>query len=97
MAKDNYNYINNLSGGVFSLKEAVEHPSHYKLPNGVECKDVVQYYDFYTGSAIKYLWRAGKKEKSKEIEDLKKAAQNIKYRIEFLEKQRKEDDSENPV
>ena len=70
----------------------VNHPKYYNsLPNGIECIDVVRYHDFDTGNAIKYLWRAGLKSeegmtnKSKEIEDLKKAIFYINDRIKMLE------------
>lgn len=36
---------------------------------------------------IKYVVRAGRKDKSKEIEDLKKAAQYLHFEIEYLEGQ----------
>ena len=72
------------------MDNRVEHPNYYRLPNGVECKDVIQYFDWNTGSAIKYLWRNGKKEeegmtnKEKAIEDLYKAIECIKFEIELL-------------
>ncbi len=51
-------------------KEAVVHPDHYnKWP--VECIDICEWYGFNVGNAIKYLWRAGFKEK--EVEDVNKA------------------------
>lgn len=75
------------------MKERVNHPDYYNsLPNGIECIDVVRYHDFDTGSAIKYLWRAGLKteegisNKQKEIEDLNKAIWYIEDRIKELSK-----------
>lgn len=66
----------------------VNHPRHYTShPSGVECVDIIRYYCFTIGSAIKYLWRCGlKKEQGmsdidKEIEDMKKAIWYIKDRI----------------
>lgn len=62
-------------------------PEHYKAGDF----DVIafcQYHDlgFDVGNAIKYVTRAGKKDKTKEIEDLTKAMQYIKRRIQWLEK-----------
>ena len=73
-------------------KEKVNHPSHYNShPSGIECIEIVRHYDFCVGNAIKYLWRAGLKseegysDKSKEIEDLKKAIFYINDKIKQLE------------
>jgi hypothetical protein len=73
--------------------ESVNHPSHYtQHPSGVECIDIIRYYCFSIGSAIKYLWRAGLKkdaslsDKEKEIEDLEKAIWCIRDRINQLKK-----------
>lgn len=58
----------------------VEHPSYYNQhPSGIECIDIVRYYNFNVGNIIKYLWRCGLKheqgisDKAKALEDLKKA------------------------
>lgn len=58
----------------------VEHPSYYNAhPSGVECIDIVRYYNFNVGNVIKYLWRHGLKreegmsDKAKALEDLRKA------------------------
>jgi hypothetical protein len=71
----------------------VNHPSHYtQHPSGIECIEIIRYYCFTIGSAIKYLWRAGLKkdanltDKEKEIEDLQKAIWCIKDRIKELKK-----------
>ena len=40
--------------------------------------------DFITGNIIKYVVRAGKKDKSKELEDLEKAQEYLRRRIEYL-------------
>jgi hypothetical protein len=42
--------------------------------------------DFYLGNVIKYIARAGKKDKSKELEDLEKAEVYLKRRIAELKK-----------
>jgi hypothetical protein len=74
----------------------VVHPKHYNQVPGIECMDVVKHFDFCTGSAIKYLWRAGCKDPAKTIEDLEKAIYYIKIRIE-KERGRQEDGNAIPV
>lgn len=72
-------------------REMVNHPTHYNNVPGVECIDVVRYFDFDRGNAIKYIWRAGSKPEmgmtaeEKEIEDLKKAIWYLEDRIVYLE------------
>ena len=68
-------------------KEAnnVEHPKHYiSHPSGIECIEITEHFDFCTGNAIKYLWRAGLK--NDKMEDLKKAKWYIDRLIEKEEK-----------
>ena len=74
------------------MENRVNHPDYYNShPSGIECIDIIRYYCFDIGSAMKYLWRAGLKkemgldEKQKEIEDLNKAIWYIKDRIKQLE------------
>ena len=57
-------------------------PGHYKLPSGLEAYDVTQHFDFTTGNAIKYLWRAGRKEGEYKLTDLKKCLWYINQLIE---------------
>ena len=54
--------------------DPVNHPSHYTDGN-IEVKDYIRDKDFnfFLGNVIKYVSRAGKKYKDKQIEDLKKA------------------------
>jgi len=49
-------------------------PTHYTAP-GVsgELIDMIDHLPFARGNAIKYIFRAGRKDPSKELEDLKKA------------------------
>lgn len=71
------------------LKEdMVNNPRHYKIGN-LECIDVTQHFNFNRGNAIKYIWRAGKKDSSKTIEDLRKAAWYINKEIERIEAEQK--------
>jgi hypothetical protein len=68
-------------------QDPVNHPSHYTShPSGVEAITITQHHNFCVGNAIKYLWRAGLKDESKTIEDLKKAVFYIQQEIERLSK-----------
>ena len=69
----------------------VNHPAHYTNdPSGVECIEITRHRDFNIGNAIKYLWRAGRKEDptmgkaEKTVEDLSKAIFYIKDEIKLL-------------
>ena len=64
--------------------EAVDHPAHYKS-GGIEAIDVIRAFNlgFSLGNAVKYILRAGRKDSSKEIEDLKKAAWYIDEEIKW--------------
>lgn len=67
--------------------ERVNHPSHYnEHPSGVECIDIVEHMTFNAGTAVKHLWRAGRKDIAPEIEDLQKAAWYINREIERIRK-----------
>lgn len=56
------------------MDDPVHHPKHYtSLPNGIECIEVAENFNYNRGNAIKYTWRAGEKDPAKEIEDLLKA------------------------
>lgn len=68
------------------VTDAVNHPSHYQHPSGVECITVVEHMSFLRGNAIKYLWRAGSK--GDELEDLRKARWYLDREIENLERDR---------
>ena len=60
--------------------DMVNHPSHYKLKDGLEAIDVIkatlteeEFIGFCKGNALKYQFRAGKKDQAKTTEDYKKA------------------------
>ena len=70
---------------MISNPDPVNHPSHYaETVPGVECIDVTKHFSFCRGNAIKYLWRAGKKDAAKTVEDLRKAIWYIEKEIETL-------------
>lgn len=66
----------------------VEHPDHYNV-GGIEVIDAIEAWGFgegfNRGNAIKYIARAGRKDPTKEIEDLKKARWYIDAEIRRLE------------
>ena len=67
-------------------EDKVNHPKHYtNHPSGIECIEVTQHHDFCVGNAIKYLWRAGIKDTTTEIEDLRKAIWYIERKIQLIE------------
>lgn len=63
------------------MNDAVHHPSHYTLPGlAVESVDVIravltpeEFKGWCKGNALKYSLRAGRKDSSKEVQDLAKA------------------------
>lgn len=74
---------------IFNINDIVNRPAHY-TDGKIE---VIEYIEdkklgFCLGNAIKYISRAGKKDPTKEIEDLKKAKWYIERRIKELEEAR---------
>lgn len=63
----------------------VNHPSHYTFGN-IEVIDAIEDWGlgYHLGNAVKYIARAGKKDPTKTVEDLKKA---IWYLNRYIEKQ----------
>jgi hypothetical protein len=51
------------------------------LPSGKQLEDFIHYkkLSFAEGSAVKYLWRAGKKDGESKEKDLKKAEHYLKF------------------
>lgn len=72
-------------------KEMVNHPEHYGGSENVyEAIKVIDDWGlgFSLGNTVKYISRAGKKGKDKELEDLRKALWYLQHHIETLEKDR---------
>jgi hypothetical protein len=78
-----HNFVERGSGN----PDTINHPPHYAsaIP-GIECISVTEHFNFNRGNAIKYIWRAGVKSASTEIEDLKKARWYLDREIARLEK-----------
>ena len=69
--------------------EQVNHPEHYGGEDNVyEAIKVIDNWDlgFSLGNTVKYISRAGKKDPTKELEDLRKAKFYLDHHIEKLEK-----------
>ena len=66
--------------------DAITHPAYY-TDGQIEVSDFIadKNLNFFRGNVVKYVARAGKKDSSKEVEDLKKAAWYIGREIERLE------------
>lgn len=71
--------------------DPVNHPAHY-TSGKIEVIDFImdKKLNFCRGNAIKYIVRAGRKDPSKEIEDLEKAAWYIRREIVGLQKKSEE-------
>jgi hypothetical protein len=70
--------------------EAVNHPPHYGGgDNPYEAIKVIEAWelDFCLGNTVKYISRAGRKDKNREIEDLRKAQWYLERRIQQLQKE----------
>lgn len=66
-----------------TLTEAINHPQHYGGDVTYEAIKVIQAWElgFCLGNTVKYISRAGKKDPTKELEDLEKAAWYLQQRI----------------
>jgi hypothetical protein len=71
-------------------KEMVNNPEHYQFGknNEYEAIKVIEAWglDFHLGNTVKYISRAGIKNRDKELEDLRKAAWYLQRKIDNLEK-----------
>ena len=66
--------------------DPVNHPSHYCL-GGIEVLDAIEAWTlpYHLGNVVKYIARAGKKDPTKMLEDLKKAQFYLNRHIAMLE------------
>ena len=75
-------------------EEMVNHPNHYawlKELCGIEPIDICRHLDFNCGSAVKYLFRKGKKEmnlseREQRVQDLSKAIFYLQDEIDMIKK-----------
>lgn len=71
------------------MTEKINHPAHYGgSESPYEAIKVIEAWrlGFNLGNAVKYICRAGKRDRSAEIEDLKKAAWYLNREIENAER-----------
>ena len=76
-----------LSSFIDNKPEMVNHPNHYGgKDNPYEAIKVIEAWDlgFNLGNTVKYISRAGRKDKDKHIQDLEKALFYLKREIEKL-------------
>lgn len=66
--------------------DMVNKPPHYRVEGLPECIEVIEKlgFGFHLGNTLKYMWRAGRKDDKKTIEDLEKAAFYLKRHIANL-------------
>lgn len=71
--------------------DLVNHPSHY-TDGKIEVIDYIEDkgLGFCLGNAVKYISRTGKKDQSKEVEDLQKAIWYINRKIEQISREKAE-------
>lgn len=72
------------------MTDIVNHPSHY-TDGKIEVIEFIEdkHLNYHRGNAIKYICRAGKKDPTKEIEDLQKAIWYINREIKNLKRRTK--------
>lgn len=66
--------------------DPVNHPAHYTAYAGIEVIQLTEHLNFCRGNAVKYIARAGLKDKNKEIQDLEKAMWYVQREIERVRK-----------
>jgi len=67
--------------------DLVNHPPHYKA-GGIEVIDVIEAKElgYHLGNTVKYILRAGRKDKATELQDLEKAQWYLNRKIANLKK-----------
>lgn len=79
-------------GQTGNWSSAVDHPSHYGGKDDpfehIKVAEALGW-GYHIGNCTKYLWRVGKKDPKKIIEDLKKAAWYLDRYIKLLESEQK--------
>ena len=71
------------------MSDNINNPKHYTYSK-IQTLDAIEAWglNFHLANVVKYVSRAGKKDPSKEIEDLKKAQFYLNRHIENLEKEK---------
>lgn len=79
-------FMNPPSDGLDEVYDDISHPQHYTQGVKHEPKDVIRLWglNYNVGAAVKYISRAGRKPGNPANKDLRKAAQYIKFELEWL-------------
>ncbi len=77
--------MKNIHRAIQATNDAVNHPSHY-TDGKIEVIDYIEdkKLGYHLGNAVKYISRAGKKDPSKTVEDLRKAIWYLQREIDRL-------------
>ena len=77
--------MNGANNNMASVNDPINHPAHYTTGK-IEVIDYIedQKLPYHLGNAVKYISRAGKKDKDKTVEDLKKAVWYIERYIGLI-------------
>jgi len=67
----------------------IDHPPYYTWIPGHPCHLIYGHLQAHRANAFKYIYRAGKKDPEKEVEDLRKAIHSLEMEIERLEENKK--------
>ena len=79
------------------MADMINHPAHYNHSKVEPIKAIEAWgLGFHLGNVVKYIARAGHKDPSKKIEDLKKARFYLDREIQNLEKAEKNKNPEGP-
>ncbi len=67
--------------------ESIKNPSHYDHPTlpDLQAYQVAAPFGYNIGTAMVYLWRAGRKPGEPIVKDLRKAIEHIQFEIQRLE------------
>ena len=67
------------------MSDQVNHPKHYNQGR-IEVIEAIEDWvlNYHLGNAVKYIARAGRKDKTKTVEDLEKAVWYLRRKIEIL-------------
>ena len=77
--------MNGANNNMASVNDPINHPAHYTTGK-IEVIDYIedQKLPYHLGNAVKYISRAGKKDKRKKVEDLRKAVWYIERYIRMI-------------
>lgn len=83
ITQDNLGYLTGIHPNE-DVYDNVNKPKHYNSFPGVEVIQITEHLNFCRGNCVKYVARAGLKNKDTEVEDLKKALWYLKRELKRL-------------